>query len=94
METIEAKLERELLEAFEEEKKAKVKLTELDQAIKAMVHELGEGYAFRGPDGVVYQVTDCAGRFVYNRPYDLKHTTLPDGTKATLSQVKAQELGV
>lgn len=78
-----------------DKKKAAYKefVEEYNKAILALKEEMGIGGHFQDYEGIVYQVDNCDGKFVYNTPLEVKRTRREGERAGTLSMKKAKELG-
>lgn len=64
-----------------------------EKALAAVVAESGVGCHFQDDEGVVYQLVEPEGRFVYFEKYRANRTRRDEEKAGTLSMTKARELG-
>jgi hypothetical protein len=78
-----------------ERKKAEIKKfnQDLQDAVKALVDEIGVGGHFQDEEGVVYQIVEPKGTFVSFEKYGYERTRRNDEKAGSLSIVKAVQLG-
>lgn len=68
-------------------------MEEYTQAVNNLKEEMGIGGHFQDSEGIVYQMADCAGKFMYFDKYEVKRTKRNGERAGTLSMKKAGELG-
>jgi len=64
-----------------------------NQVVNLIKDEIGLGGHFQDPEGVVYQLEECEGKFVYFDKYEVKRTRRGEERAGSLSLKKAGELG-
>jgi len=68
-------------------------MKEYRDAVNTLKEEMGVGGHFQDAEGIVYQVDNCEGKFVYTDIYEVKRTKREGERAGSLSIKKAQELG-
>lgn len=78
-----------------DKKKAAYKefMEEYTAAVLALKNEIGINGHFQDTEGIVYQLEDCNGKFVYFDKFEVKRTKRIGERAGTLSMKKAGELG-
>ena len=78
-----------------DKKKAEYKqfMEAYQQVVGLLKAEIGIGGHFQDPEGIVYQLEECEGKFVYFDKYEVKRTRRLDERAGSLSLKKAGELG-
>ena len=78
-----------------DKKKAEYKLflEEYRKSVNEVAAEIGIGGHFVDAEGIVYQVAESDGRFIYNENLVVKRTKREGERAGSLSLKKAQELG-
>jgi len=63
------------------------------EAVNNLVKEIGIGRHFQDSEGIVYQTSECDGKFVPFYKYEVKRTKREGERAGSLSLKKAEELG-
>lgn len=78
-----------------DKKKAQYKefMEQYATAVNDLVQEMGIGGHFQDNEGIVYQVDNCDGKFVYFDKFEVKRTRREGERAGSLSLTKAKDLG-
>lgn len=68
-------------------------MEEYQNAVNALKEEMGLSGHFQDPEGIVYQVEECLGKFTHFYKYEVKRTKRNGERAGSLSMKKAGELG-
>jgi hypothetical protein len=63
------------------------------EEMEGLQSEIGVNTMFQSEEGLVYQIVEVKGKYVYFSPIDYIRTKRPDETKGDLSMKKAEEAG-